>query len=126
MNYFSILIIILSSLPVPYPSITCTLPAHFLSITNPLTVPYPSGLPRSHKGTGTDTIFDFRPPPPPTTTKLFRSLYSPLGILYPSHTCPLPLSYPLAPSPPLPCKSITYPLSVPFLSLTHPLPFPYF
>ena len=46
------------------------------SLTRPLPVPCPSGLPRSHKGTGTDTIFDFRPPTthPTTTTKLFRSL----------------------------------------------------
>ena len=81
--------VLLCPLPVPYPFLKCPLPVH-----------YPSsllGLSRSHKGMGTDTIFDFRPPPPPTTTttKLFRSLYSPLGIpspsLYLSLQPPLPL-----------------------------------
>ena len=71
------------------------------SLTRPLPVPCPSGLPRSHKGMGTDTIFDFRPP----TTKLFRSLYSPLGIPY--LTPPLPVLYP----------SLTYPLLIPYASL---------
>ena len=85
----------------PIPS--CLVP--YLSLTRPLPVPCRSGLPRSHKWMGTDTIFDFSPPPPPPppTTKLFRSHYSPFGILYPSHTCPLPLTYPSLPPPcPLP------------------------
>ena len=47
------------------------------------------GFSRSRKGTGLDTIFDFSHPPT-TTSKLF----SPIGILYPSHTCPSPFPYP--------------------------------
>ena len=75
-------------LPVPYLSLTCPVPVPYPSLTHPLPVPYPSlthlvslGLSRSHKGTGTDTIFDFSPPT--TTTKLFRLLKFP----YPSIPC---------------------------------------
>jgi len=72
---------------VPYLSLTCPLPVPYPFLTCPLPVPYPSlthlaslGLSRSHKGTGTDTIFDFSHPP--TTRKLYRTLYSPFSILY--------------------------------------------
>ena len=66
------------------------LPALSLSLTPFLGVPYLSltlyGLPRPHKGTETDTIFDFSHHPL-TTRKLFRSLYSSLtsllGVPYP-------------------------------------------
>ena len=51
-------------LPVPYLSLTCPLPIPYLSLTHPLPVPYLSSLPRSPKGTGTDTIFDFSHHPP--------------------------------------------------------------
>ena len=106
----------LSSSP-SHPVLVDPLPVPYLSPTCPLPVPHPSltclvslGLSRSHKGTGTDTIFEFSHPPPPTS-KLFRSLYSPLGINNPSITHPLPV----------PCLSLTCPLSAPYLALTCPL-----
>ena len=70
-------------LPVLYLSLTCP-------FSCPLPVPYHSGLPRPHKGTGTHTILHFSSPP--TTTKLFWSLYSPLGISHSFLAGHLPLS----------------------------------
>ena len=105
------------------------------SLTRPLPVPYPSltslaspGLLRSHKGTGTDTIFDFRPPPPPLN---FLEAF-----IVPSCTPPIPVPYlsltpsphrilPLLYQPPLHNPSLTCPLPIPYPSLTYPLPFPY-
>ena len=110
-------------LPVPFLSLTCLLPVSYLSLTHPLpTLTHPLPVPylsltrlaslclsRSHKGTGTDTIFDFSHPPPTTTSKLFKSLYSPLCILYTFHTCPLPLLYPFPP----PTLPLLYPPTCP-------------
>ena len=104
---------LLSSSP-SRPVMSCTLPVLYPSPTCPLPVPYPSGLPKPNKGTGTDTIFDFRPPTTTNTTKLFRSLDSPLGILYLS----------LTPSTPPPNLPLLYPL-VPYPSHTCPLPLHY-
>ena len=96
------------------------LPVPYLSLARPLPVPYPSltclaslGLSRSHKGTGTDTIFDFshHHHPPPTTSKLFRSLYSPLSISHPFLTGHLPLPYSY--TPPL-HLDFTYPSLTPY------------
>ena len=109
----------LSSFP-SRPILFGPLPNPYLTLTRLASL----GLSRSHKGTGTDSIFDFSHPPP-TTTKLFRSLYSPLGILYLFHTCPLPLPYPSTPTPYLtPPLSPPTQLPIPYLSLTHPLPIP--
>ena len=79
-------LLLIVELPIPSFSVP------FLSFTNPLPFPYPSlthlasglGLPRPHKGMETLYLISAT-----TTSKLFRSLYSPLGILYPSLTCPL-------------------------------------
>ena len=97
------------------------------SLTRPLPIPYhlvSLGLSRSHKGTGTGTIFDFSHHHPPTR-KLLRSLYNSLGISYPYNTCPLPPSPYLTPHLPIPYLSLTCPLPVPYPSHTCPLPVPY-
>ena len=52
--------ILFGPLPVPYASLTRPLPVLYPSLTCLASL----GLSRSHKGTGTDTIFDFRNHPP--------------------------------------------------------------
>ena len=119
----------------------CRVPRHVQSSTlplliHPLPVPYQSGLPWPHKGTGTDTIFDFIPPPPPQL-----NFYRPPEFLYLSLTHSMPVSYLSGLPRPhkgmgtdtiveLPVSSrpvwyLTCPLLVPYPSLTCPLPIPY-
>ena len=93
----------------------------------PLPVPYLSGLPRPNKWDGDRHYICFQP----TTTKLFRSLSSPLGISHSFLTCHLPLPEPYPPPPPTypsftPSHTLTCPLPVPNQFLTRPFPIPYF
>ena len=104
--------------------VTCLVP--YLSLTSPLPMPYLSlthltslGLSRSHKGMGTDSIFDFSHPPvqPPVN---FLKLYN---TYYVNMSCPLFPSLTLILSLNLPCPlSLTPPLSLLYHFLTHPYP----
>ena len=105
--------LLLLSLHLPPP------PTLIPSLTHTLPVPYLSGLPRTHKGMGTDSIFDFSHPPvqPPVN---FLKLYN---TYYVNMSCPLFPSLTLILSLNLPCPlSLTPPLSLLYHFLTHPYP----